>query len=720
MKLFDKENNKLCRQFDNIEWIEDSGISENELNVLYKQLMESSDNKSKAIIKAKTFQLIAERSRIAIDIDDIFQDKLYGGNLMLSQRNEWENRIRNTVLSEAYKEAFEAWDRYGSYRADSDFGHTSPNSQLLVNIGFTGLLNRIEEAEKKDELTQKQKDFYESCKITLSSILVFLNRIAEAIEPYNKENSEALKNLSKSAPTNIYEAMQLIIVYFFLHEYVAGTRVRTLGRVDVLLYPFYKNDIESGTFSKVEIKEMLKFFLNKFWSAKVPFDLPFCLGGIDADGNEVTNELSYLIVETYNELDMHSPKIHIRVSDKTPDDFVKLVLRCIRGGNSSFVFVNDNIGIKALMDVGIDEKDAKNYVPIGCYEPAVWGSEIGCTGNGGINLAKSVEFVITDGIDLKSGEQVSIKTGKIESYEDFINAIKLQIKHMTIKAMSYIVKIEKHYSEINPDPILSALYDDSIERGIDVYEGGAKYNNSSIYFYFIATLVDSIAAVKRIVFDEKKVSFDELCEILKNDWKDNEHLRRTVRNIPEKYGNNNLLADKITKDITDFCASLVNNEPNGRGGVFKASCFSIDRCFPIGKKTMATPDGRYSGEPLSKNLCATTAMDKNGITALINSVTKIDHSKFPNGSVLDVVLHPSAVQGEDGLSAFLGILKTYMNKGGFAMHGNVFNPEDLKAAQKNPEKYANLQVRVCGWNAYFVNLSKAEQDAFIKQAENSI
>lgn len=286
--------------------------------------------------------------------------------------------------------------------------------------------------------------------------------------------------------------------------------------------------------------------------------------------------------------------------------------------------------------------------------------------------------------------------------------------------MNYITEIEKHYDEIFPDPIHSAMYDDSVEKGIDVYEGSAKYNNSSMYYYFIATLVDSMTAVKKIVFEDKIVTFDQLCEILKNNWEGNEKIRAIVRNMPEKYGNNNPVADEITKDITDFCASLTNNRPNGRGGVFKASCFSIDRGFPTGEKTMATPDGRYAGEPLSKNLCASTAMDKNGITALINSVTKIDHTKFPNGTVLDVVLHPSAVSGEDGLDAFYGILKTYMNKGGLAMHGNVFNPEILKAAQKTPEKYSTLQVRVCGWNAYFVNLSKAEQDAFIKQAENAM
>lgn len=718
MKKFDKNNTGLCNQFENICWIEESGISESELKIAVDKLTENKKGLSKAIIKAKTFELIATRSRIAIDKSDIFQDKLFGRDMIAAQRWVWESEIVSKKLNDVQLIANTAYE-CGAYRAASDFGHTSPNSKLLLAIGFTGLLDRINKYSDSDGLTQKQKNFYESCKICIEAVLCYIKRIANAIEPYSEENSTALYNIANGKPSNIYEAMQLLIVYFFLHEYIGGTRVRTLGRLDVLLYPFYKNDIANGTFTKAEIKEMIKFFFNKFWAAKVPYDLPLCLGGIDENGNEVTNELTYLLVETYNELDIHSPKIHIRVSDKTPEDFVKLVLKCIRGGNSSFVFVNDNTVIKSLMDVGIKEKDAMNYVPIGCYEPAVWGKEIGCTGNGGVNLAKAVEFAVTGGVDLKSGKQISIKTGEIKTYDDFISAIKAHIKFMTESGMNYIREIEKYYGEIGPDPLLSAMYDKSVEKGADVFEGGAEYNNTSYYFYFIASLIDSICAVKRLVFEEKRITFSELCEILKNNWDGNEKLRLIAKNIPEKYGNNNAVANELTKEFTEYCASLVTGQPNSRGGVFKAALFSIDHFVEYGSKTMATPDGRMAGDVLSKNLCATVGQDKNGVTALINSVTKIDHTLFPNGTVLDVVLHPSAVSGEEGLNAFYSLLKTYMCKGGMALHGNVFNADELKKAQKDPEKYKNLQVRVCGWNAYFVNLSKTEQDCFIKQAENN-
>ncbi len=722
MKKFNFDNKNLRNQFDSIEWIENSGLGEEELFSEFNALMKRDGKESRAVLKAKLFALICEKSRLAIDENDIFQDKLFHGGLLDKQRwGIWHEQVVNDFLSKEAGDMREAWSM-GAYRAEADFGHTSPNSRLLLQIGFGGLLARVEAAEKKEGLSQRQKDFYLSCKIVLQACTAFTNRLANAIAPYNEENAAALRAVASGAPENSYEAMQVLIVYFFLHEYVFRTRVRTLGRLDVLLFPFYKRDLESGRFTKSEIREMLLFFLNKFSAANVPYGLPFCLGGMDEDGNEVTNEVSYLIVQTYRELDIYSPKIHIRVSDRTPEDFIRLILDSIRGGQSSFVFCNDTVAVRALKAVGISERDARDYTPIGCYEPAVWGKEIGCTGNAGVSLAKAVELTLSGGLDAKSGKPIgmSFAPEALDTFEKFLIAVKKQIAFMTKKCIDYVRAIEKHYGEINPDPLLSCMYEESVRRGVDVYEGGAQYNNSSLYFYFIATLVDSLTAVKKFVYDEKRLSLRALYEILKNDFRGEEKLRLLMQKMPERYGNGNAAADALAVELSDYCASLVNNVPNARGGVFKASLFSIDRCFYCAPLTMATPDGRKRGEALSKNLCASFGMDKKGVLALISSVAKMDHAKFPNGSVLDVVLHPSAVKGEDGMGAFVGLLKTYFSKGGFAMHGNVFNADDLRAAQKDPERYATLQVRVCGWNAYFVNLTKEEQNSFIKQAEGTV
>ena len=719
MLKFDKQNLRLRGQFDNVEWIESSGLEKEELKKLADRINNEKKDLSRDVLRATIFKAIVENSKIALDKDDIFQDKISGTGIIDSLRWKWHNEITEEFLGKDKKEICDAKWECGAYAAGGDYGHTSPNSKRLMELGFTGLLDRAKEYASRETLTDKQKNFYKSVIICLETMITFTQRLADAIRPYNKENADALENISKGAPKNMYEAMQIMIIYFFMHEYVFGTRVRTLGRLDILMYPFYKNDLENGTYSKEELKDMLKFFLNKFWSAKVPFDLPLCIGGTDENGDDITNEFTYLFVDTYNELDIYSPKIHVRVSDKSPKDLLKKVLNCIRGGNSSFVFVNDLTVIKSLVNVRIEEKDARNYVPIGCYEPAVWGAELGCTGNGGVNVPKAVELAVNNGYDLATGIKVGTDTGEINSFDDFKNEIKKQIAYMINKGLDYIRKSEKLYEKINPDPILSAMYDESIEKGLDVYEGGAKYNNSSFYVYSIATLVDSMAAVKKLVFDDKNVTYEKLCEILKNNWQGYEDLRIKALSLKEKYGNNEELTDSLTKEMSDFCADLITNKSNGRGGIFKAAIFGIDNFVYYGSKTMATPDGRHAGDILSKNICATVGMDKKGITALINSATKIDHTKYPNGTVLDFVLHPSAVSGDDGLEAFYGILMTYIKKGGLAMHGNVFNAETLRNAQKEPEKYKNLQVRVCGWNVYFINLSKIEQDAFIAQAENA-
>ncbi len=714
MKAFDWNNSRLTGQFREPVWRD--GLSPEELEAACRSLEADLAGQAKALIKAKTFALIAEKSRIAVDSEDIFQDKLFGGGIMERQRRRWQRAVTDAHFpeAEAMAEAF----RLGAYRSDSDFGHTSPDSRALLKLGIPGLLARLREAASREGLSPEQKDFYAAGEMVLEAMLTVMRRLADGVRPVNPENAAALDQLVKGAPRDLYEAMQLIIVYFFLHEYVAGTRVRTLGRLDVLLWPYYQRDLESGRYTEAEIDEMLRFFLHKFYAADVPFGLPFCLGGRSPEGGEVTNALSLRIVEIFDSMNIHSPKLHIRVSDDTPKDFIKRVLAAIRGGSSSFVLISDNIAVQSLMRVGITREDALDYVPIGCYEPAVWGREIGCTGNGGVNLAKAVELVFTGGRDHATGRMLGPDPGEIDSWEAFVSAVKAQIRHMSEKAMAYITAIEAYYGEIGPDPILSVQYEEAVGAGRDVYEGGARYNNSSFYFWCIATLVDSMAAVKRLVFEEKRIGFHALGEILKANWEGQEILRRIARKLPEKYGNNNETADAVFTDLAEFCAALVNNRPNGRGGVFKAACFSIDRCFSLGKVTMATPDGRLAGEPLSKNLCASVGMDKNGLTALITSVTKMDHAAFPNGSVLDVVLHPSAVAGEDGLEAFYAAWETYRRRGGYAMHGNVFDAELLRRAQEKPEDYAGLQVRVCGWNARFVNLSRVEQDSFIRQAEN--
>jgi len=252
---FNLKKSRLEKQFEETEWISGSGISKDELIRAVNLLKNSFP--SKMIIKAKTFELIANKAKIAVDRDDIFQDKLFGAEIMRKQRNAWEEEIKKFFLKEEDEQMCRAWQDFGAYRGQSDFGHTSPNTRLLLNVGFTGLLDNVEKESQKHGLTESQKVFYQSCKTVLTSVITVAKRLAEAIKPYSEENSRALLNIANGKPENSYEAMQLLILYFFIHEYVCGARVRTLGRLDVLLFPFYQNDIDKGIYTKDEIKEML-------------------------------------------------------------------------------------------------------------------------------------------------------------------------------------------------------------------------------------------------------------------------------------------------------------------------------------------------------------------------------------------------------------------------------------------------------------------------------
>lgn len=698
-------------------WKENSGFEIQQLREMIEGFEKNNINVSRNIIKSKALEIILENGMLSVNPANIFQCRITGNGLMRELQRSWHDEfIDQGFLADEIKKANEL-SHCGVLSVYSDFGHVSPNTTLLLEVGFPGLLKRAEDFLRKDSLTKKQQDFYLSVVISLKAVISFIMRLAKETNNIDKDNADALKNIASGAPKSTYEALQLLLVYFYLHDQIAMTRIRTLGRLDVLLYPFFKSDIENGIYTKSQIKEMLQYFLFTLWSFKIVQDVPFCLCGLNSQGEDVTNEISYLIIEAYSELNIHSPKIHIRICSKTPKDIIKYILRCIKAGNSSFVFVNDEVAIKSLTNVGIEQSDATNYVLIGCYEPCSWGKEIGCTGAGSINLVKAIEFVFTNGRDLRTNTLLGIETGKIESYDDFEKAVKIQIENMAQFSMGVLNKIEKYYGVVNPEPLLSSMYDDSMLEGKDVYYGTAKYNNTAINFSGFASLCDSMLAVKRNVFEKKLISFEQLQEVLKNNWQGNEILRAKMLALPEKYGNNNYEADLLVQKMSSFIANTVLKKPNGRGGIYKPGLFSINTCFIYGKNTMATPDGRFAEMATSKNLCAYFGMDKKGITSLINSVSKIDFSLYPNGSVLDIVLHPSAVAGEDGLEALREIVLTYIKKGGFAIQCNIFSAEDLRKAQKNPLEYKNLQVRVCGWNAYFVDLSEDEQEAFIKQVE---
>ena len=396
---------------------------------------------------------------------------------------------------------------------------------------------------------------------------------------------------------------------------------------------------------------------------------------------------------------------------------MRFILDSIREGKSSFVFINTEVSCKALENIGIEPGDAKRLTVYGCYEVAAEGTEVPCTCGSYVNMAKAVELALTGGYDMVNGQLIGVEAStEFAGYEDFLAAVKVQLTAILEKTMGVLAVNDRILGAISPSLFMSPTYESSISRGIELYSGGAKYNNTSVTGIGIATLVDSLLAVKNVVFDRKLVTLEQFAEVLKNNWEGAERLRLICKNTGAKYGNNDPVADALALELVDLAAGLVNGRQNGRGGVFRWGQFSVNIRSTFGGKCAATPDGRGFGEALSKNAVAAIGQDKRGVTALLASVLKLDASRIPDGCVADVVLHSSAVKGEDGMAAFEALLTTFMAGGGGSIHFNVLSPDVLLKAQAEPEKYQNLQIRLCGWNVRFVNLSRQEQDEFILQS----
>ena len=424
-----------------------------------------------------------------------------------------------------------------------------------------------------------------------------------------------------------------------------------------------------------------------------------------------------MLLEEYRALGLYDPKWHVMYHPDLDRKLVRFVLDCIREGKSSFVFINTEASRKALEHIGIESKDAKRLTVYGCYEVAAEGTEVPCTCGSYVNMAKAVELALTGGYDLLTGKLIGTEAGtEFASFADFVAAVKLQLTAILEKTKQSLRVTDGLMYDICPSLFMSPTYESSITSGVELYRGGAKYSNTSITGVGLATLTDSLLAVKNVVFDRKLVTMAGLTEILKNNWAEAEKLRLICINTGAKYGNNDPVADDLAVEFVDMADKLVNGVPNGRGGVFRWGQFSVNIRSTFGEKCAATPDGRYFGEALSKNAVAAVGQDKGGVTALLASVLKLRANRIPDGCVADVVLHSSAVKGEEGMAAFEALLTTFMASGGGSVHFNVLSPEVLLKAQAEPEKYRNLQIRLCGWNVRFVNLNKREQDEFILQA----
>lgn len=603
----------------------------------------------------------------------------------------------------------------GGYTGSDDIGHTAPDFKNVFELGLSGILARLEK-HAEGAHTDSERRYYEAGIRVWRAAISYVERAAETA--CNAEQAEALRALAKRPPQTLFEAIQLSFVYYVIQHRFDGSNVRTLGRLDALYEPFRAADVAAGRLDEKGVRELVEQMCNELNAWKIGSNIPFAIGGVKADGTTAVNEMSYIIMETYARLALPDVKLHFLYTDDMPKDLVKIALNAVRTGANSICFMGDKTVTESLIKLGEDAADAREYAVVGCYECGGRG-EITCSCNAKVNIPKAIELALNKGRDMASGILLGVEfSNELATYSDFYAEFLRQLEKLCHSAMALTDAYERQYKKTHSAPILSATYDACVEKGADIYcDGGAKYCNSSLNAFGMATAVDSLYAIKKLVYEEKELTLSELAEIMKNNWADNEKLRLHVVNRFSKYGMGCAEIDKTAADIVERLSKLVNGRPNVKGGIYRLGTFSINWRWDFGANTAATPDGRRYGEPVSQNSTASIGADKEGATAHIMSVTEQDFSLTPNGSTLDIDLHASAVSGEDGLDAMYATLVTFMERGGFAAHYNVLDANTLRAAMSKPEDYPNLQVRLCGWNVLFSNLSPKEQEEFVRRAE---
>lgn len=731
MQKFKENRDFIQNGFEQAIWDESTGLSPKILLSKLQEFQNYETELPREIVCANAYSYLLDNLQLEINEHTPFSVKLNLGidysyfatdTVFRKAFSSQTEKIRKKKLPEEY-EKFKKFADVGLDWMMVDFVHTVPNWSYLLENGFAGIIKNAKNSKKKliasGNYLDKQIVFLDSVIICYNAILRLLDRIYTYSLKFNvPEFSGCIKNLMTKPPENLYEVMQFSILYLYFEE-IGVEKARTLGPIDRMYFPYFEKDKATGK-TEEEIKELFRYYFIHFTAAKRFAEQPFTMCGSDKDGNDYTNELSHLILNVYDEMGIYDPKIHIRCHKNIDEKIIRKAALMIRGGHSSICLINDEAVFDAYEKIGIPKEDSQNYVILGCYEPIIMGLEEGEISALRFNTVKCVEFAINGGRDIMTDSQVGYESKTdIKSFEEFFDIYLKQLNYCTDFALDFIEKQGEYSTLMNPSPIYSSSFSECIEKGMDVHEYPLKYNNLSLKHHGLATTVDSLVAIKKYVFDLKEISLDDMRRALLSDWKGFEDLQKRIINDKEKYGNNMTIPDKIMTDILENLANRYCGKNLERGGKVRLGLDSVYNCITHGEKTSATSDGRNAKKPISKNLCASDGMDRGGITAYMQSVLKIDSASFVDGVPFDFILHPSAVEGEKGLEDFISLIKIFLDNGGFAMQGNIVKRDTLIEAQKYPEKYSTLQVRVCGWNEYFVKLSKVKQDMFIKQCEVS-
>lgn len=507
------------------------------------------------VAKARAVAYVLEHTMIDVNEHDWFVG-LWSVDRLASETTQWQ--WYHTLCTDVIPDVAQSMDllnRSGAVSIWPDFDHVVPDWDAILTLGFPGLLSRAEryreECRRNGTLTAEKEAFYDGIILTYRAILALLDRLYAYASTRSFEKAAGiatcLKHIRAGAPGDIYEAMQVIYLYFMISECFDSYQVRSLGNgLDRSLYPFYQNDLESGRYSRAQIREFLRYFLMQWSAIGNYWGQPFYLGGRDAQGNTRYNDLSFDILDVYDKMGIYNPKIQLKIYDGMPEKVLTLALDMVRRGHSSIVFCCEPGMCRAVMRYGATYEEALDMDIRGCYEIGIRANEVS-TGTGYVNAVRAVQYVFSNGYDAQVQAQVGCRTGALEEFSDFssfYHAVLQQWRHLIQQTIDAAVRYEPYLSYINPSNMYSATIEGALAQGVDAYQCGVKFNNSAILNCAFASLVDSVMAVKEFVYDTPCVTLSEMKEALENDWQGYEWLRTRIRKSAHKYGNNDAETDR--------------------------------------------------------------------------------------------------------------------------------------------------------------------------------
>lgn len=606
--------------------------------------------------------------------------------------------------------------------------HLTVGFERVMKLGVNAVEREIDSALEKDGLTNGQKRFYLSLKSTVSSMRVWHARYLDALKDTKPEIYENLKRVPFEAPGSYYEAMQSLW-FLFAFTRLCGTW-SGIGRIDEMIGPYLKADLENGVITIDQAREIMASFFIKgcewirsdyaFEGGDAQHYQNLILGGIDSNGNDVTNEVTYLVLDVVEELGISDFPISVRVNKKTDEKLLYRTAEVMRHGGGVIAVYDEDKVIDALTKFGYELHEARGFSNDGCWEVQIPGRTF-------------FTYYCMDSLQILLFDVLHLDTDTPAVYDDYDRLVNDFYKalHDAVENGPY----KYYYNAIGYDgddgkwhckhhrvcSVVSLFYKDCIDSGLSYLDGGPAYTALSPHISCAPDTANSLYAIKKLVFEDKLVGFSELMGIVKNDWAGHEDLRQLVLSRYSYYGNDNDEVDFIMRDILDTFSGFVN-DLNGRTPMmFISGVSTFGRQIEYShKRNLAVPFGMKKGAILSGNASPTPGTDFEGATAIIKSYCKLDLVNQTCGAALDIKLHPTAVKGEDGVDGLVSLICGFAELGGFFMQLDIMDPKILELAKKRPEDYKTLSVRVSGWNARFVTLGPEWQDMIIQRAAHGI